>query len=106
MKAPANDGTASQVLSSSNTGCRRDQERNSRPACRDWRSGKRAAQLVPELIIAGIRIVWSLILAVGVRIELSAVAGDVDNLLRRHRVAAIADTRAKAPKSVNLFSLK
>src|SRR5437879_9701311 len=35
--------------------------------------GKRAAQLVPELIIAGIGIVWSLVLAVGVWIELSAV---------------------------------
>src|SRR5436305_12005831 len=46
--------------------------------------GKRAAQLVPELIIAGIGIVWSLILAVGVWIELSAVAGVVDNLLRHH----------------------
>src|SRR6266852_1331599 len=47
--------------------------------------GKGAAQLVPELIIAGIGIVRSLILAVGVWIELSAVAGVVDNLLRRHR---------------------
>src|SRR6266436_2193934 len=47
--------------------------------------GKRAAQLVPELIIAGVGIVWSLILAVGVWIELSAVAGVVDNLLRRDR---------------------
>src|SRR5258705_13883974 len=47
--------------------------------------GKRAAQLVPELIIAGIGIVRSLILAVGVWIELSAVAGVVDNLLRRDR---------------------
>src|SRR5258705_7700721 len=46
--------------------------------------GKRAAQLVPELIIAGIGIVWSLVLAVGVWIELSAVAGVVDNLLRRN----------------------
>ena len=42
--------------------------------------GKRAAQLVPELIIAGIGIVWSLVLAVGVWIELSAVAGVIDNL--------------------------
>src|SRR6266403_622307 len=47
--------------------------------------GKRAAQLVPELIIAGIGIVRSLILAVGVGIELSAIAGIVDNLLRRDR---------------------
>src|SRR5216684_7573027 len=46
--------------------------------------GKRAAQLVPELIIAGIGIVWSLVLAVGVWIELSAVAGVVDDLLRRN----------------------
>src|SRR5438876_10451417 len=46
--------------------------------------GKRAAQLVPELIIAGIGIVWSLVLAVGVWIELSAVAGVIDNLLRRY----------------------
>src|SRR6478609_8472262 len=46
--------------------------------------GKRAAQLASELIIAGIGIVWSLILAVGVWIELSAVAGVVDNLLRRN----------------------
>src|SRR5438034_9708015 len=67
--------------------------------------GKRAAQLVPELIIAGIGIVWSLILAVGVWIELSAVAGVVDNLLRRHRVAAIADTRAKAPNSANFITV-
>src|SRR5258705_13334047 len=47
-------------------------------------TGKRAAQRVPELIIAGIGIVWSLILAVGVWIELSTVAGVVDNLLRRN----------------------
>src|SRR6267154_1903260 len=48
-------------------------------------TGKRAAQRVPELIISGIGIVWSLILAVGVWIELSAVTGVVDNLLRRDR---------------------
>src|SRR5258705_8865937 len=47
-------------------------------------TGKRAAQLIPELIIAGIGIVWSLILAVGVWIELSTVAWVVDNLLRRN----------------------
>src|ERR1700688_502245 len=47
--------------------------------------GKRAAQLVSELIIAGVGIVRPLILAVGVGIELSAVPGVVDDLLRRHR---------------------
>src|SRR5216683_3955548 len=47
--------------------------------------GIRAAHLVPELIIAGIGIVRSLVLAVRVRIELCAIAGVVDNFLRRHR---------------------
>jgi hypothetical protein len=66
--------------------------------------GKRAAQLVPELIIAGIGIVWSLVLAVGVWIELSAVTGVVDTSCAVTGAAAMVDTRAKAPNSANLVT--
>src|SRR5258707_14374475 len=65
-------------------------------------TGKRAAQRVPELIIAGVGIVWSLILAVGVWIELSTVAGVVDNLLRRNLRCGHCRHEAKAPSSANL----
>jgi hypothetical protein len=43
------------------------------------------AHRLAALIIARVGIVWSLILAIGVRIELRAIAGVVDDLLRRSR---------------------
>src|SRR5437899_5679426 len=84
MKAPANGGPLRNSLSGRSTAGRRGRDRTARPARRDWRSGQTRRAVVPELIIAGIGIVWSLVLTGGVWIELSAVAGVIDNLLRRN----------------------
>ena len=44
-----------------------------------------AANLIPALVVAGVGIVRSFVLAVGVRIELGAIAGVVDDFLCRGR---------------------
>ncbi len=43
-----------------------------------------AAPAVPELVIAGVGISRSVVLAIGVRIELGAIAGIGNHLLRHH----------------------
>ena len=55
------------------------------------------------LIVTGIGIVRSLVLAVGAWMELRAIAGVGDDLLAATRVTDIADSRTAAPNNANIF---